>query len=292
VKKLYTLIELLVTVTVIGILATLLISVMGVAIQKQKAIECINNGKGIISTTFQFAADNNGLVPQRLGNVGWEEHLTDYYGYNLSADVKDLTTLKYSQVPDTYDPEDFVNEFRCPASDLVVEKSGSEVVLQSYSMHKASRTRDQMDNPWRKQHTRGICSPDYTGGNSTFIGYPVRIAQIKEPSRAIAFAEYIHSTIYFGGLASVSLEDYSDIGPSGADITDDFTLEQAWPHGFGKLTTMLCDGRVQHGDLQDTVDDGFVLWQSESRREIDNGLWDCWRGVDSEAGQYIPSWRR
>lgn len=77
----FTLIELLVVIAIIGILASLLLPVLGKAREKARSIACTNNLKQCGITTYLYADDNEGMPPIKPNNrlEGWREKIFDYH---------------------------------------------------------------------------------------------------------------------------------------------------------------------------------------------------------------------
>jgi prepilin-type N-terminal cleavage/methylation domain-containing protein/prepilin-type processing-associated H-X9-DG protein len=62
-EEAFTLMELLVVVAVIGILAALLLPVLGKAKQKGQGVSCLNNGKQMMNALFLYGGDYHDLFP-------------------------------------------------------------------------------------------------------------------------------------------------------------------------------------------------------------------------------------
>lgn len=88
----FTLIELLTVIAIIGILAGILIPVVGRVREAARTSVCQSNLREWHSAFLMYANDNNGMVPraqQVLSNgriVGWVELLSVYAGYQLRED--------------------------------------------------------------------------------------------------------------------------------------------------------------------------------------------------------------
>jgi general secretion pathway protein G len=66
----FTLIELLTVIAIIGILAAIIIPVVGKVRQSARTVQCTSNLRQIGSAILLYAQDNNGLIPAALGSGG------------------------------------------------------------------------------------------------------------------------------------------------------------------------------------------------------------------------------
>lgn len=86
----FTLIELLTVIAIIGILAAILIPVVGKVRESAKSAECKSNLRNWHGAWVMYANDNNDRVPRAQqvttrGTVGWVELLSSYAGYDLEG---------------------------------------------------------------------------------------------------------------------------------------------------------------------------------------------------------------
>ena len=108
--KKFTLIELLVVVAIIGILASLLLPVLGKAREKAKIAVCKSNQKQISIALTMFLDDNDDYYPvnQKDWKWSWDDQLSSYDGRNLSDDDKDLDGFTEGQAVLYHCPSDDV----------------------------------------------------------------------------------------------------------------------------------------------------------------------------------------
>lgn len=85
--KKFTLLELLVVVAIIGILAAMLLPVLGVAREKARRISCAGNLKQLGMAIMMYADDHNGVLPAPLWASDFNEMLNEKYVEDLNAFV-------------------------------------------------------------------------------------------------------------------------------------------------------------------------------------------------------------
>jgi prepilin-type N-terminal cleavage/methylation domain-containing protein/prepilin-type processing-associated H-X9-DG protein len=105
----FTLIELLAVVAIIGVLAALVTSQVGKAIDKSKATSCLNNMRQLGAAAMAYGADNNMQFPgsvhgKRQGIKSWRVTLPPYF-------LSDKDAAAFSGVIDD-DPN--LKTFQCP----------------------------------------------------------------------------------------------------------------------------------------------------------------------------------
>jgi prepilin-type N-terminal cleavage/methylation domain-containing protein len=82
----FTLIELLVVIAIIGILAAMLLPVLGRAKESGKRIACLNNVRQLSLASQMYVGDNQGTFPPRYGGATtdrWPNKFYDNYGKNV-----------------------------------------------------------------------------------------------------------------------------------------------------------------------------------------------------------------
>jgi prepilin-type processing-associated H-X9-DG protein/prepilin-type N-terminal cleavage/methylation domain-containing protein len=111
----FTLIELLTVIAIIGILAAILIPVVGRVRESARSSACVSNVRQISTAFSLYAADNGGLIPAAMGsnNGGenptggfWMVELNPYVGHvQEPGGVPNLTVSEFFSCP-TYFGED------------------------------------------------------------------------------------------------------------------------------------------------------------------------------------------
>lgn len=164
-SKAFTLIELLTVIAIIGILAAILIPVVGKVRETARQAVCGSNIRQISVAILLFADDNNGVLPTTGSTAEGEQAATDWILWRGSN--TDETKIRGSAIV-RYMGDSFTPEiYRCPSDERLKEAS-----LPAYPF---TYTMNAVLDP----------RAPVTGG-SLAAG---RLAAIQNPSRIILLAE-------------------------------------------------------------------------------------------------------
>lgn len=151
----FSLIELLVTISIIAILASLLLPILNKARDSVRNISCVNNEKNISLGVFQYAADNEDYLPQEGPNYAYSRYILPYL--DVKAD-RLLDTVSSNPVyPGVYTTGALFSQprgvFFCPAVEVATPvwtpDPGS---INWYTpVYTASRIRENASYPERRK---------------------------------------------------------------------------------------------------------------------------------------------
>ena len=204
-RRAFTLLELLVVIAIIAILAALLFPVLSRAKQRAQGVQCLNNGKQMMTAIFLYTSENNEFFPPNpddgnsIPGYNWcsgqagdqPDDDQDEFNPDVLKDPKLSLLINYLGGN--------VSVFRCPADMRQGLYSGTDPALKgkivpaarTFSMNQAVGTIDQqydvtghggghggipnlsVNGPWlnnQDNHRRN--SPWYTYGKSTDIHAP------------------------------------------------------------------------------------------------------------------------
>lgn len=213
----FTLVELLVVVAIIGILATFLMPVVQMAIERSKSAGCQANLRRIGQGLTQFVADNDGMMPNSVygsvssatdtgANRKWMDAIADYVG-------GEKTFLC---------PADVGAKYRS-ASKLGVGETSTD--YGSYGMNGAYRKAGDSQTPPRSS-----------------AAYTVRLSWVAEPSRTVWVADTDNRAEANGSFGFTWLDAaVNPVITAGPPRKLDKIVER-----HGKFANVLfCDGHVE-----------------------------------------------
>ncbi|MFA6960820.1 MAG: prepilin-type N-terminal cleavage/methylation domain-containing protein [Opitutaceae bacterium] len=214
-KRAFTLVELLAVLAVIGILAAILIPVVGRVRSSARSTQCVSNLRQIGVALRLFAADHKNHLPvsYNLTNTAdnnWWYHLNPYTGeqpmklaWTGAASVREISLSGIYHCPET-DPTDADNVAMFPSNGWV-----------SYKMNARFRTADT--------------SPQKVGGS---IG--ISLSQFEKPGHTIAVCE---------GRVTPEFDTYT------ASTAGNNARTVVYPHGK-RMNALFVDGHVAPFDLE------------------------------------------
>lgn len=125
----FSLVELLVAISILASLATLLQPALANSLQHTRRIQCSQNMQVLSAATYLYTEDNDSSFPsfidplQSFSNVGtstWQEQLSGYDGRD-AFDGRDVGGVEISPFGDRYDSK----IYKCPADDRIEDASSS-----------------------------------------------------------------------------------------------------------------------------------------------------------------------
>lgn len=120
----WTLIEMMVVVSVVGLLAALLFPVVGNARNSANTAKCASNLRQLGAAIFAYAQDNNGKLPEAIFD---QSRQFDYWRRSL---------LVYAGLPSPGDPYVWQTPFwTCPEVKKKVVKNGEKRDINSFAMN-------------------------------------------------------------------------------------------------------------------------------------------------------------
>ncbi|WDE98961.1 type II secretion system protein [Lentisphaera profundi] len=234
-RKTFTLIEILVVVAIIGILASLLMPVLGKARKTARNVLCMNNLRQLHLAIAMYADDNGGYVPDRSGlnnQVSWDDMLSGYDGREA---LEDEERNGHAFLKDTYG-ENYGIIYKCP-----FETPNATTPNMTYAFTRFSNTQDAL----------GLMGTDAP-----------RPHEVGKPALAIMLFEYPYSRCRLGW------DNYNI-----KRATDQRALINGGTsmlHGPYKSNYLMADGHVEGLEIDATV----VPFQANTWVTYDS-LWDA-----------------
>ena len=191
----FTLIELLVVIAIIGVLASMLLPVLGRVKESGRRTACMNNLKELGLAMRFYADDNNDCFPLRSGMTRWPTTLRDGY-----------QTLQL---------------IRCPSDIPNTPQTGS---TDTNNYPADASPRSYIINGWNDFFKRTLSAADFTAYMNGTSQTALKASTIPHPSDTITFGEKKNSSPHY-------YMDLLELGPSenfpGVLVgNDDSQLEQ------------------------------------------------------------------
>ena len=231
----FTLVELLVVIAVIGILASLLLPVLGKARRTSQVMVSMHNMKQINIAMAMYLDDNYGQYTPGRNPVSysWDDYLSSYLGTKLTEDEK------ISDIPD--DRSSF-KILKCPLDDI------------TRIIHNKT-TRSYQLNNYRNGGSKGIF--DYNN--------PLRQSFLPDTSQTIIINEQAKSYNPVGSGSNVILSGDGDLGQvtTGIQLTGNVQYNANHHQNGFKNPLIFADGHDKIMYMPTTTANNKYLWSSK-----------------------------
>ena len=235
--KRFTLIELLVVVAIIGILASLLLPVLGKARKSARRATCVSQLRQLSVALYNYTDDNDshfpshGFISRPDGTaITWDDLISGYDGRS-SLSYAEMVTSQSSGITENQN-----DLYVCPEDDVV--RAGNEV-KKSYGI--SALRKDLPDNSDLVNGIRGI-SGDYESA-----GASRKVSEISYTSETILKSENLNEQNTMGNAEGMvfSGTQYNSIVGAG-------DWSGPVPHS-GKFNYSFVDGHVELMDFYQTM---------------------------------------
>jgi len=251
----FTLLELLLSISLIGILAALLFAATTQAKARAKRIQCANNLRQLGLALQGFVADH-AAYPARLDPSDWTEtrNWRDALGYQMNK-----------RTNNEYTPKDV---WRCAAAarpvdgfwDVQTEYGYLHYDYNAFGLGAASLANDSL----------GLAEPWVSGATNTPVRR-VKESEIARPSEMLAIGDALLGSpgAITDGLAfgRASEGKIRAVGISGYEYSK--STQRANLRHQGRVTVVYCDGHVDAPKLRwlfgDASEEAFSLWNRDHK---------------------------
>ena len=133
--KKFTLLELLIVISILGILLTLLLPSLSQAREKAITIVCVNNMKSLSTATQLYLSDNNSFYAGHNGSTTYW-HGQRGTGWYWSQDKYSILVKPHNlYLGDDFIEGDIVEATRCPKPSEYFSKHGTDYYYNGYNEH-------------------------------------------------------------------------------------------------------------------------------------------------------------
>ncbi|RMD75612.1 MAG: DUF1559 domain-containing protein [Lentisphaerae bacterium] len=235
----FTLVELLVVISIIAILAALLLPSLVQARMSAQATQCLNNQKQIGLAITSYADENNAFYPYTKSRSAW--HAIEYddllAGYDgrpaLTFTQMNAIRITEEEGDDGYLPNawNLCAIYRCPRD---TNPRGKVGIPRSYSINSHA--------PRAQNTNNGTCDKGIA-----HMAYSIKINLVEDPAGTIALAELPRNTNKMGGNYRPHIIRPSQSWKEGTSQWGEIGL-----HGPFKFNYLFGDGHVQRYRYMDT----------------------------------------
>ena len=278
--SLFTLLELLVVIAVIGLLMTLLLPSLHKARKKAHLAVCLSNQKQIGTALIAYTIENDLYYPvygdKYLDNISWDDQLSDYDGRDLTEEQKREKVLLVKEYPDIDN-----SIYKCP-SHIIVRP---EQYPRSYVIND-SFLKDDISDPQAIRGVAGFRNKIANKGEADEYKYSIpwanKIPKIGDASNFIVLFDhqsfgnevghcsggsgYFNGTGVAGNWAPVNLPKHSNDPPTVGGYyvheTGDHLKSAKFvnPNRPYRQNFLFGDGRAQFISVPSTFKDSNVFY--------------------------------
>ncbi|MCM8532828.1 MAG: prepilin-type N-terminal cleavage/methylation domain-containing protein [Lentisphaeraceae bacterium] len=183
-KKLFTLIELLIVISIIAILVSLLLPSLSKAREEARKAVCFSNLKQISYRTFAYSSQNNQFFPPVImkgTKISFDDQVTEY----LTMAEKNQDSLYETNIRAAED-----DVWVCPSDDLERPYTkGVQKLALSYGINEGSN--------W--------AANGEPKGLANINGHSVKHQQVEEPAKVLMLGERIRKQQYRGNRGGLGI---------------------------------------------------------------------------------------
>lgn len=268
-SRAFTLVELLVVISIFAILSSLLMGNLKELLSSSAKIECFNKGRQIIAGGILYGDDNDDLLPfvnDQATNVTWDDRLSVYLG------GRDLTPAEQERI--YWENEWYLDLLSCPNSNRAGGRNKSYTVMAGTWTNKIEG----------KSIMRGMdnVATIYYSWYHTSLGESVhkpeqRFYDIPAPSATAVISEFEAYSNQLGrvhddGIISLDRQVSWDWGGPFSAPSDHWrAYGNTWKSHDFSVSYMFVDGHVEQLFMLDDVVHGGGT--TKSKLENPKGIW-------------------
>jgi competence protein ComGC len=305
--KRFSLVELLVVISILAILISMLSPSLKQAMEKAHVINCSSKLKHLGFATSLYTLDHDGryMMPTltlntspdqefQRGRIDWTDLISGYDGRPaLTGDALhgEYPWEEYFDEDEFGHRKEMLGMFQCPSSQAAeyfteTRWYGEKLTYarNSYGLHMSADPRNPHSAAFRGVFSNRVQTGDglpwdASPGPDNWKGWSATVDSITNP-RGLLMMEYHSASNAIGNTLDLSLRYLkSDIGPySQSQVGQNFrSLDEAWIHGLFEQNVLHVDGAVSFLHMSETTeDDDELSWfgSNQNPDERGNKLWD------------------